>query len=103
MTWYANVPVDPRDVGAFARWVESRGDDMDEWQLLLTGQNESFGRVTIGDPHAASESAATYKRRGWFGIYYEKPRERKSSYVSREKVRVFGFGVAVVVPCGRCD
>ena len=97
MTWHSNCPVDPRNTEAFRRWVVSRGDDLDAWQLLLTGQNPAFGRVTIGDPHAASESAATYKRRGWVGIYYEKPEKRKSSYVTRESVKLVGGS------CGGCD
>lgn len=87
-----NIPVDPRKTKQFASWVISRDDDMDEWQALLNGVSD-FGPVTFGEPKGAAQTSGYYESKGWVGLYCEVPEKKKSSYVTREPVRIKGDGI----------
>lgn len=85
--WIMNMPIDPRKEKALRLWIESRNDSLDDWLFLLRGFSD-FGPVTIGDPKSARETAAYYKGKGWVGIYCDIPENKKSSYVSTDKVKI---------------
>lgn len=84
--WLMNLPVDPRKHKQFASWVASRGDDMDNWALMLAA-------TTVGKAIAQSETAKHYDDRGWVGLYTDAPEKRKGSYEVSEPVRIKGDGI----------